>query len=518
MNKTVTQFVFAAALLVAMLAATGIVQAQVVNFQGVPENNDIRISWMKPVTGESSFSYFVAVKPSGGSTVNTTIPVTNAGSFDRSISSLLSISVANGTSYQITIRPKAEGASSSQMGSGLSVVAGAPLEPTNFTSTGFADAVVLTWTAPASDNGAAITEYQIVHYDTGNKNDALDVKLGGNARTHTLSNRVPDREIILTLTARNSRGRSTKATYEVTPQGAPVARPSIVLAGPDSGSSDSDRITSNRGILITLASNFDFDRDSWEISINGGANYNHTSEVEARSTNLLRFELPDGEYTDNQIRVRQTVNTVTSEYAGLDAFIFDATPPVVTVTSLASITLDVGGTYNEVGATATDILDDNVPKPTTTDTVDTGTAGIYTITYRATDHAGNTGTAERTVTVNPAPPILRSGAITPTSIVIEWDAVDGATEYNLFSDGNLITTTSELSYTDTGLAPETEYTYHATSTNPAGTSGASNNLILTTTAVEPTLTIERLRDNSLRLTWADIPTVRGLYNITLLSR
>ncbi len=399
MNKTVTPFVFAAALLVAMLAATGIAQAQeAVNFQGVPGNNDIRISWMKPATGGTTFSYFVTAKPEDGTTVNATISATNAGSFDYSVNDLLPLTVTNGKTYRITVRPKPAG-DGNRITSFIRVTAGAPLAPTNFTSTGFADAVVLTWTAPASDNGAAITEYQIHHYDTGDKDDAVRVNLGGNARTHTLSNRIPGREIILTLTAKNSRGRSAEATYEVTPRGAPVARPSIVLAGPDSGSSDSDRITSNRGILITLASNFDFDRDSWEISINGGANYNHTSAVEARSTNMLRFELPDGEYTDNQIRVRQTVNTVTSEYAGLDAFIFDATPPVVTVTSLASITLDVGGTYNEVGATATDNLDDNVPKPTTTDTVDTGTIGTYTITYRATDHAGNTGRAKRTVIV-----------------------------------------------------------------------------------------------------------------------
>ncbi|WP_424947399.1 cadherin-like beta sandwich domain-containing protein [Candidatus Spongiihabitans sp.] len=512
MNKTVTQFVFAAALLVAMLAATGIAQAQeAVNFQGVPGNNDIRISWMKPATGGTTFSYFVTAKPTDGTTVNFNIPATNAGSFDYSVNDLLPLTVTNGKTYRITVRPKPAG-DGNRITSFISVTAGAPLAPTNFTSTGFADAVVLTWTAPAS-NGAAITEYQIHHYDTGDKDDAVRVNLGGNARTHTLSNRIPGREIILTLTAKNSRGRSAEATYEVTPRGAPVARPSIALAGPDTGSSDSDRITSNRGIDITLASNFDANRDSWEISINDGANYNYTSAVEARSTNMLRFELPDGKYTNNQIRVRQTVKLVRSDFAGLDAFIFDATPPVVTLTSLASITLDVGGTYNEVGATATDILDDNVPKPTTTDTVDTGTVGIYTITYRATDAAGNTGTATRTVTVNPAPPVLRSGAITPTSIVIEWDAVDGATEYKLFRDSNLITTTSELSYTDTGLNPETRYLYAATSTNPAGTSGASNNLILTTTAVEPTLTIERLRDNSLRLTWENIPTFRGFYSI-----
>lgn len=76
----------------------------------------------------------------------------------------------------------------------------------------------------------------------------------------------------------------------------------------------------------------------------------------------------------------------------------DVTDPVVTLTGSANITLYVGATYTEYGATAVDAAD-GVVEVTVTGTVNTSKAGIYTITYTAKDRKGNEGTAERTVTV-----------------------------------------------------------------------------------------------------------------------
>ena len=47
-------------------------------------------------------------------------------------------------------------------------------------------------------------------------------------------------------------------------------------------------------------------------------------------------------------------------------------------------TVELGGTYTEVGATSTDLSDPNITD-VTTGTVDTNTVGTYTITYTATD-------------------------------------------------------------------------------------------------------------------------------------
>jgi len=62
------------------------------------------------------------------------------------------------------------------------------------------------------------------------------------------------------------------------------------------------------------------------------------------------------------------------------------------------MTLSIGDAYVEQGATATDETDGDV-NVTISGTVDTSSVGTYTITYAATDSAGNTASATRTVKV-----------------------------------------------------------------------------------------------------------------------
>ena len=76
------------------------------------------------------------------------------------------------------------------------------------------------------------------------------------------------------------------------------------------------------------------------------------------------------------------------------SYVVDATPPVITVIGDNPATVELGATYTDAGATA-----DGGETVTTSGTVDTSTVGTYTITYTASDAAGNTGTATRTVNV-----------------------------------------------------------------------------------------------------------------------
>ncbi len=80
---------------------------------------------------------------------------------------------------------------------------------------------------------------------------------------------------------------------------------------------------------------------------------------------------------------------------------FDSTPPVITRIG-GNISIYVGTAYTEAGVSATDTTDGNVAV-VTEGSVDTATIGIYTITYTATDAAGNTATSTRTVTVLAVP-------------------------------------------------------------------------------------------------------------------
>jgi hypothetical protein len=76
----------------------------------------------------------------------------------------------------------------------------------------------------------------------------------------------------------------------------------------------------------------------------------------------------------------------------------DATAPVVTLNGAESVTIALNSSYTELGATATDDKDGAIV-PTVTGTVNKDLVGTYTITYSATDAAGNEGTATRTVIV-----------------------------------------------------------------------------------------------------------------------
>ena len=76
----------------------------------------------------------------------------------------------------------------------------------------------------------------------------------------------------------------------------------------------------------------------------------------------------------------------------------DTTPPVIALNG-GDVTIPVGGTYSEQGASATDNVDTNVTVSIDSSTVDTSTAGEYTVTYTATDAAGNQSQETITVTV-----------------------------------------------------------------------------------------------------------------------
>ncbi len=77
---------------------------------------------------------------------------------------------------------------------------------------------------------------------------------------------------------------------------------------------------------------------------------------------------------------------------------FDTTPPVITLKGSQTMTLRVGDKFADPGAIATDNKDGKV-NVNVSGTVDTTKAGTYTITYTATDKAGNKVIKTRTVII-----------------------------------------------------------------------------------------------------------------------
>ncbi|HCR52135.1 TPA: hypothetical protein DIV48_00620 [Candidatus Kaiserbacteria bacterium] len=96
----------------------------------------------------------------------------------------------------------------------------------------------------------------------------------------------------------------------------------------------------------------------------------------------------------------ETATTTVSSGDGSTSSSPDGTPPIVTLNGDAAMQLNKGDTWTDPGATAADNVDDDLTAHiTVSGTVDTAVAGLYTLTYSATDAAGNTTSASRTVTV-----------------------------------------------------------------------------------------------------------------------
>ena len=72
----------------------------------------------------------------------------------------------------------------------------------------------------------------------------------------------------------------------------------------------------------------------------------------------------------------------------------------MTLTGDAALQIVVSDAFTDPGATATDDTDGDITASiVVTGTVDTATAGLYTLTYTATDVAGNSAHVSRVVTV-----------------------------------------------------------------------------------------------------------------------
>ena len=148
------------------------------------------------------------------------------------------------------------------------------------------------------------------------------------------------------------------------------------------------------------------------ITLNGSATINHeqaTSYVDAGAT---AKDFIDGSVT---VTVAGSVDSDTAgvytlSYSATDSegkvsrilnrivTVADTTAPVITLAGDAALDIEQGAAYSDAGATATDTVDGSVTV-VTTGSVDTATAGTYTLTYTATDNAGNVATETRAVTV-----------------------------------------------------------------------------------------------------------------------
>ncbi|HTI26576.1 MAG TPA: glycosyl hydrolase family 18 protein [Kutzneria sp.] len=184
----------------------------------------------------------------------------------------------------------------------------------------------------------------------------------------------------------------------------------------------------------------------------------------------------------------------------------DTTPPsvpgnpTVTGTTSSSVSLSWGASSDNVGVTGYDILRGGTTIATVTGTsyTNTGLAAstTYTYTVKARDAAGNLsgasnqvsattqGTGGGDTTAPSVPGNLTVTGTTSSSVSLSWGASTdnvGVTGYDVLRGGTTIATVTGTSYTNTGLAASTTYTYTVKARDAAGNlSGASNQVSATT--------------------------------------
>ena len=106
----------------------------------------------------------------------------------------------------------------------------------------------------------------------------------------------------------------------------------------------------------------------------------------------------------------------------------DTTKPVITLNGGGTVNLNVGDTFTEEGATATDIVDGNLTASIVVGgaIVNTAAPGAYIVTYNVTDTHGNAATTlSRTVNVSDVTAPVISGI--PSDIVVEQVGTAAAT-------------------------------------------------------------------------------------------
>ena len=190
------------------------------------------------------------------------------------------------------------------------------------------------------------------------------------------------------------------------------------------------------------------------IKLNGDILVSHEAKTLYGDAGASASDTLDGDLTDSIVST-STVNvdavgvyTVTynvSDTTGNAAVgvvrtvnVEDTTAPVITLNGEATVTVEVGLSYSEAGASASDSYDgDLTGSIVVTSTVDTGAVGSYSVTYNVVDEAGNAAEAVvRTVNVvdTTAPVItLRVSLLSGDVIVVSGDVtvtVEAGTSYS----------------------------------------------------------------------------------------
>ncbi|MDA7629016.1 DUF5011 domain-containing protein, partial [Verrucomicrobia bacterium] len=158
--------------------------------------------------------------------------------------------------------------------------------------------------------------------------------------------------------------------------------------------------------VIMLLGEGTFEHEAGTVYTDAGATAldNVDSTVSVTSSGTVDEAVP-GSYTLTYTASDAVGNAATD--VTRTVVVADTTPPIIILLGDADVNHEAGTAYTDAGATVTDSFDTTV-SVTTSGTVDEAVPGSYTLTYTASDAAGNAATAatRTVVVVDTTPPVI----------------------------------------------------------------------------------------------------------------
>jgi len=283
--------------------------------------------------------------------------------------------------------------------------------------------------------GSTYTDAGATATDNYNNDVTADITTASTVDSNTIGS------YTVTYTVNDASGNQATAVRTVIVEDS--TPPTITLIGSNPASVEVGNSYSDAGATAT---------DAYDGDITSSITTTSNVNINTVGSYTVTYTVTDS--SSNSATTTRTVNVV------------DTTAPVITLSGANPVDVDLGTTYNDAGATATDANDgDLTASITVSSNVDTNTVGTYTVTYTVSDAAGNQATETRTVNVvdnnNPTTHYIdiQGFAYSPSSITINvgdtivWTNYDSASHTVTSNDGTFdsggISTGSTFSFTFT---------------------------------------------------------------------
>lgn len=167
------------------------------------------------------------------------------------------------------------------------------------------------------------------------------------------------------------------------------------------------------------------------VGVTGYDIYNGTTLI-GSTTGIAGFDVTGlTEYTEYSftVRAKDAAGNISLGGEVLTIKTTDGSAPVITLNGNETVTIVLGGEYTDAGATAIDTFDGEISVITDLSGVNRFVEGTYIVKYTATDKAGNTSVATRTVIVgDKAAPVITLKGDNPVKVPLKSKYSDAGAE------------------------------------------------------------------------------------------